>query len=237
MRPLKLTEAIKNEIMEDFRKKLDKVNLSSSSLSYQYSMTSLKYDKDKRASIEFSVQAYVKTILYLTFCDKEVGWYGLIQRGEADNYFYVSDIFLYPQTVTAASVRSPQNEFADWQDGFDAEEFEKLRFFCHSHANMSTTPSSYDLEVQQEITNQLSGDQFYVFMIMNKQHDFWAKICDCKHNTVYEGDDVDLILPYIYGVHENDIESEIASNVKSVSAGASIVSQYPYRGGVYTYTD
>ena len=127
------------------------------------------------ASIEFSTKAYFKTISYLTFCDKEVGWYGLIERGKKDNEFFVSDIFLYPQFVTAASVRSPQKEFAKWQDGFSAEDFKKLRFFCHSHANMVPTPSGYDLEVQQEITSQLHDDQFFVFMIMNKSMIFGQK--------------------------------------------------------------
>ncbi|RKJ75642.1 hypothetical protein D7X33_16630 [Butyricicoccus sp. 1XD8-22] len=239
MRALKLTPKIKEQILKDFLKALDQVPFANGPLNYQYAME--QSGQAGHASIEFSTKAYFKTISYLTFCDKEVGWYGLIERGKKDNEFFVSDIFLYPQFVTAASVRSPQKEFAKWQDGFSAEDFKKLRFFCHSHANMVPTPSGYDLEVQQEITSQLHDDQFFVFMIMNKKHDFWAKICDCEHNRVYEDADIEIVLPYVSGVHEEDIEQEIADNVKSyVYQGAARSQQlpvYPREQDQYSYYD
>ncbi len=233
MRPLKLTDENKTKIFEDFKRRLDQATLAAETLKYQYRMER-GCEKAATARIEFSVTAYMKTMLYLAFCDKEVGWYGLIERGGADNEFLVSDVFLYPQTVTAASVRSPQKEFADWQDGFSAEDFERLRLFCHSHANMSPSPSGYDLEVQEEISAQLEGDQFFVFMILNKQHDIWARICDSKLNRIYETGDIEIMIPYVAGVHEEDIEREIAENVRHDVCPAT-VTPYTYQPGQYNY--
>ena len=38
----------------------------------------------------------------------------------------------------------------------------------HSHVNMGTSPSSVDLNHQEEILRMLGDNDFYIFMIWNK---------------------------------------------------------------------
>ena len=164
--------------------------------------------KDQKARLLFTPKAWVKMLLLLDHYESEVGWYCVADRlGEEENNEYlVSDIIVYPQTVTSATVEMADEEVqAAWKmekmilpdGGFD-ERFFNLSGHGHSHVRMSTSPSKTDLDHQKEILDGLPEDGFYIFMIYNKSLSRTLKIYDLKKNVMFEDKDITV------GFYEED---------------------------------
>ena len=116
----------------------------------------------------------------------------MVKRDEEDHsVFHISDILLYPQEVTGATVEAKDTEYVAWLDTLDDESFNHRRAFIHSHVNMATSPSSKDEEVWANKLTQVKNDDFYVFQIMNKSGQIYSRIYDFKENTVYEPGDIE----------------------------------------------
>ena len=81
----------------------------------------------------------------------------------------------------------------------DDERFNNIHMQGHSHVNMPTSPSSVDLNHQEEILNMLGDDDFYIFMIWNKSFVSTNKIYDLKKNVLFEDKDITVKLE---GEHE-----------------------------------
>ena len=147
----------------------------------------------QKAVVRFEPDAYVKMIALIQDSEKEVAWHGIAHRVEGEvGQYVISDILVYPQEVTGATVNTDQAEYEAWLNKLDDDAFSNLRMQGHSHVRMDTFASATDLEHQAKIVRQLEGDMFYIFMIWNKYFKFTAKIYDLKINTLFEPGDVSV---------------------------------------------
>ena len=121
----------------------------------------------------------------------EVGWHGTIER-YSDNEYIIDDIFVYPQVVTGTNIDPDQKAYEEWLDAFDDETFNTLHFHGHSHVNMGVFSSGTDDGFQKRIIEQLRGDQFYLFFIMNKKGERFIRLYDNRYGLMYETSDCDV---------------------------------------------
>ena len=144
---------------------------------------------DRKATITFSAQAYMKIFALVNTYSTEVDWHGVVERTAADA-FYIKDILIFPHKVTGATVISDQTEYEKWLDTLDNDTFNALRFHGHSHVNMGVTPSGVDMTYRHNILNNFgtpsaTSDLFYIFLIFNKKGDISGEIYDLQNNALY----------------------------------------------------
>lgn len=198
-KPIKLTEKYLNECREEFEKALTLTKLADGKLSF----TKVFSDEDRKATIYFTPLAWAKMAMLIQEFDKEVAWHGVARRSEDESVdaYIIEDIVVYPQAVSGASVEMDTEEYARWlEENDDDERFYNIHMQGHSHVNMGTSPSSVDLNHQEEILEMLKGDSFYIFMIWNKSFKSTNKIYDMKKNILFEDKDITIKLD---GVGEN----------------------------------
>lgn len=154
------------------------------------------------ATIIYTNKAWAKTRILLDHFQKEVAWHGVTERLE-DGTYRISDILVYPQEVTGASVEMDTGEYAKWiGENWEDERFDHLKMQAHSHVNMSVTPSSTDIQHQKEILSQLGPEDFYIFIIFNKSLFFEAWIFDKKSNSCYETKLISMMVEDGFNVEE-----------------------------------
>lgn len=145
-----------------------------------------------RASLIFTEKSWLKMFTLVKMCKKEVAWHGNVIKNCTGSYT-VSDIAVYPQTVTAVTVDTDEEEYAQWLMRVDEDEnFRSMYLQGHSHVNMGVSPSATDLRHQAETLSMMPEDGFYVFVILNKRNKIYATIYDLQDNIQYEPDDIDI---------------------------------------------
>ena len=188
-RPIKMTQAYMDECRQDFEKALQLTKLADGKLTFTKTFSIA----DRKAVLYFTANAWAKMTALIRDFDKEVAWHGVASRGEDESKdeYIISDIVVYPQTVSGATVEMDTEEYAKWlMDNADDERFENIHMQGHSHVNMVPNPSSVDLNHQEEILNMLGDDDFYIFMIWNKSLSNNIKIYDLKKNVLFEDKDI-----------------------------------------------
>lgn len=188
-RPIKMTQEYMDECRSDFEKALQLTKLADGKLSFTKTFSI----GERKALVHFTALAWAKMTALLHDFDKEVAWHGVANRGEDEtkDEYIISDIVVYPQTVSGATVEMDTEEYAKWlMDNAEDERFEHIHMQGHSHVNMAPNPSSVDLNHQEEILNMLGDDDFYIFMIWNKSLSNNIKIYDLKKNVLFEDKDV-----------------------------------------------
>jgi len=188
-RPITITEDLYEKILEDFKKQLQKTKSANGKISYTCNLSKMD---DRRVEVQITPTAWIKMNALIQEYASEVGWHGLAERTEEG--FLITDLLVYPQSVTGSTVTTDQEELGKWLAGFDAETLKKIRFHGHSHVNFGVTPSTVDINQRQEFLGQLGKDDFYIFLIMNKKGACSAAVYDLKENLLYETEDVDLVL-------------------------------------------
>lgn len=176
----------------DFDKYLESVKLSDGKISFTKSLT----EGNSKANLYFTEIAWLKMQTLIREFSKEIAWHGVAYRGEdpEKNDYLVTDIMVYPQTVTGASVDMDETEYANWlMENVEDDRFFNIHFQAHSHVNMGTSPSGVDLNHQQDILDMLDPDEgFYIFAIWNKRDERTVRIFDMKKNTLFENSDVTI---------------------------------------------
>lgn len=142
--------------------------------------------------IVYSEKAWMKTILLVENRDLEVGWHGVVRRSESPNVFIVDDILIFPQKVTSTSTEPEDEDYVSWQDSLDAETFNKVRLYGHSHVNMSVAPSSTDMKYREDLLTDV--DDFYIFQIFNKKGYISSHVYDVREGVRYENPNVNVTL-------------------------------------------
>ena len=210
------------ESKRKFEARLQNMNLANGTLTY----TETFQPTGQKAVVWFTPDAYTKMIALIQDSDKEVAWHGIAQRLESSGHYVISDILVYPQEVTGATVNTDQEEYERWMMDLEDDVFNNLRMQGHSHVYMDTFASATDLEHQAKIIKQLEGDMFYIFMIWNKKFKFTAKIYDLKINTLFEPGDVSV---QMVGASQGlrDFLNEARAMVKPKTYGT----QNNYHGG------
>ena len=209
-KPIRFTPALIQQMMADFGQKLSGTKFFDGKVSYSKTYTYEDSDESK-AVVLFEPVAYAKMLMLLHTFDSEVGWHGTVERMD-DRTFIIKDILVYPQEVTGSTVNPDQEKYQTWMMGLDDDTFNALHMQGHSHVMMSTTPSSVDTTFYESILNQMTDEDFYIFMIFNKKLERTIKIYDMAANTLYENGDI------FVGIHceDGDLEQFIEDAKKDV---------------------
>ena len=224
-KPICLTEEIINEWVEDFKAKARSLKMTTGSFSYT---RGVEYNSDDKVKIIFKPAAYVKMLTLLSEFSDEVAWHGIVDRC-GDDQFVISDILVYPQEVSGATVNTDQEEYTKWLVSIPDDVFNRMHMQGHSHVNMACTPSSTDLTHQQAIVDQLHGDHFYIFMIWNKRLEHNIKVYDFRDNALYEDKDC------IVSVEDDGLDlGEFVSGAKKIVKRRSFA---PVTNAVYSGWD
>lgn len=227
-KPIKMTEQYMSECRDDFEKALQLTKLADGKLNF----TKVFSIADKKATVYFTGEAWTKMVMLLKEFDKEVAWHGVARRGddESKDEYIISDIMVYPQTVTGASVEMDTEKYAVWlMENAEDERFDNIHMQGHSHVNMPTSPSSVDLNHQEEILNMLGDEDFYIFMIWNKSFTSTNKVYDLKKNILFE--DRDITVKIIGGIEDLDTFVKAAKDM--VKSKAYVTPSY--NAGGYQY--
>lgn len=219
---VKITQETINSILKEFEQQLRAAKFSDGKLSYSHSFDNI----ERKAELKFTETAWIKMQSLVREFDKEIAWHGIAKRGddpEKDEYI-VSDILIYPQTVSGTTVTTNQEEYQNWLMGLDNDTFNNLRMQGHSHVNMGTTPSAVDTNLYNSILGQLDDTMFYIFLIWNKRGDKTVKIYDLAKNILFETSDIEVSI----------IEEEIGVEALLRDAKKKVKETgYVYSGGTY----
>lgn len=233
-RPYKMTDAHREELVRDFRESMMKNPITGGTLTYTKTLSC------GRATILFTPVAYLKQAALVRETESEIGWHGIVHRSETDpRVFIVEDIVVYPQKVTGTSINPDQGEYNTWQDSFDDDTFNAMRFHGHSHVNMGVFSSSVDDGYQEDLIKQLAPDMFQIFMILNKSGKHWQRIVDLQQNVVFDTSDIDIGLTecsFDYVAFLADAKSKLkpdTSHVDTAVKSLSGSSQYHPNGWSY----
>lgn len=191
---------------------------------------------EKKAKIVITKNAWDKMTQLIEQCDKEVAWHAMVEK-ETSNKYIITDVMVFPQTVTGCTVTSDQKEYTDWIMGLSDEDFEKLRCHMHSHVNMGVSPSGVDTKYQNELIQ--NEENFYIFMIWNKKGTHWCTIVDILENILYFDEDIEVETPTqnVMNWAAEQIKAFVKNAVtyKPTPKTTNIMTSKP--GSPYTYRD
>lgn len=132
--------------------------------------------------IIFTTEAFQKMNTLVKLSDKEIAWHGIVERHGMQ--FTITDILIYPQTVTASTVEADTEKYINWNIQLTNDQVNHMRLQGHSHVNMGVIPSGTDLNYYKELLNQVND--YYIFIIMNKQKQYHTELYIKGHNLLYE---------------------------------------------------
>lgn len=230
---IRMTPEMIEESKRKFEARLKNMNLANGTLTY----TETFQATNQKAVVWITPDAYTKMIALIQDSDKEVAWHGFAHRLESEGQYVISDILVYPQEVTGATVNTDQEEYETWMMNLEDDVFNNLRMQGHSHVRMDCFPSHTDLTHQNKIVQQLEGDMFYIFMIWNKYFKFHATIYDLKINTLFEHGDVSVhMVGAGAGLKEFLDESRAMVKTRTYNTGNTYggYSQGAYNQGAYS---
>ena len=197
------TITITKELIEQYVEKLNE----SIGKSIDYAPQLKAFDTDKKTHVTFSHTAAVKMLTLLFSCKGEVGWHGTVER--RDYGFFIKNIYIYPQFVTGATVTTDDDEYNKWLLSLDDEEFNTMRFHGHSHVNMAVSPSTTDMNHRKDILGRLRQDDFYIFMIINKNLDWTVSIYDMENNVEYSNADISVSIFEGFDAFATDVQNKV----------------------------
>lgn len=190
MVPLKITAELREQLMAQFQKQLEALKDGETVIKIEQK---LSVKAENRPKVIFTERAFMKTLKLLMDYSTEIAWHGIVERSD-DLTFYITDVLVYPQVVSGATVKTDDKEYADWLEEQPDEVFNKIRFQGHSHVRMGVSPSNTDLESQDAVVKQLTGEDYYIFAILNKDLKVNMWIYDMKNNAKYDTDDIDIFM-------------------------------------------
>ena len=142
------------------------------------------------------MEAWLKMLMLVKNCDKEIAWQASVEKRKYKNkensddfYYYIKQVFVYPQKVTGTFVDVNEVKYAEWSLQLEDDVYNNLRFQGHSHVNMGVSPSGTDLNTYQNFLDQLTKDDYYIFMIMNKRQEFNIMVYDYAQDILFENKD------------------------------------------------
>lgn len=192
---IKMTPELREECRIAFQAEFEKALAATKFADGKLSFTKSFGTVDRKAKIYISEIAWMKMTTLLREFNKEVAWHATAYRvPNAKDEYFIKDVLVYPQTVTAATVDMDEEQYAKWlMDGIMAEDerFDNIRCQMHSHVHMGVFASGTDEQHQQEILSQLRDNDFYIFMIWNKSLSVYMRIFDMEKNILFEKEDIE----------------------------------------------
>ena len=226
MKKLRIAEEDIPQLVQNFEQWLKTAKIADGKLNFSKNIIPTKVESDNKPVVLFKEMAWLKIKTLVRMFDTEVAWHGTVNRVD-ETHFEITDIMVYPQTVTGATVNTDQAEYEMWLMRQPDEVFNAIRFQAHSHVNMAVSPSATDETHQKKIVDQLGPDDFYIFMIINKRDEFHVRIYDMKTNLLYEP--ADVVIQY----EPNELDNFIAVSNAQVQKKTYVGTGYNYGG--YNY--
>ena len=189
MKKIYLNETEQAALVKEFADKLASARLSDGKITFTYSFDE-KVEEKNKVKLCFTAKAWLKIQSLVGGFSTEVGWHGTCEK--VPGGYLVTDIIVYPQTVTGATVNTDENEYSEWKKNLSDEQDAKLRFHGHSHVSMAVNPSAVDTDHRNQVLATIPKDGFYVFVIANKSGDMSVKIYDMADNRIYDKEDVEI---------------------------------------------
>ena len=205
MKRLSFSETDKAKMIEEFTLILQNFRSNQDKFTYEKKFSDLTKEYEdtvKKPIIYFSMESWLKMIQLVKDCDKEIAWQATVEKRKFKNkedstdfYYYIKQVFVYPQKVTGTFVDTDEVKYAEWSLKLEDEVYNTLRFQGHSHVNMGVTPSATDLNTYQNFLDQLAKDDFYIFMILNKRNEVNIMVYDYAQDMLFENKDcyIDVI--------------------------------------------
>ena len=184
--------------------------------------------KNEEPIIEITSEAWYKILYIVEKAPEEIGWLGSVIKLEdkkCSNHYLITDIWLMEQQTNAATcsllgeardklIRKIISEAATTDEGI--EKANQLRFWGHSHVNMSVGASSQDNETIRE----MDSCPWYIRGIFNKKGDTNIELYCFDENILW----TDLELK-VRGLSEEQ-KSELDEQIKSLCTREPIASYY-----------
>ena len=194
MKPLKLTEEIKDNLLklfiEKFRKELNNFdeNMNETKISFSSELSTVAKEKIK---ILYDPVAYLKMKGLVDFYNTEVGWYGLVDKID-DHKYYVYDVKVCKQYVDGAKVDTEDEDVIEFFNALTDDEAEHIHFQAHSHVKMFMSASGVDLQNQADVIRNMGKSGFFIFQIWNKSGEISTYLYDLDNNMYYDKKDVEI---------------------------------------------
>ncbi|MBQ8404900.1 MAG: hypothetical protein IJX55_10865 [Clostridia bacterium] len=190
---------------------------------------------DRFALIYFTPSAWAKMVTLVARYNTEVQWHGCVRR-VSEFEFEIYDILVPPHEVTGTTVTSDYKPYGEWLNGLDDETFNSVKFHGHSHVDMSVSPSGTDEKYRLDLVTQLPKpvngmDVFYIFLIINKRHEWSAEIYDFTHNALYST--ADIAIDTIFDEDGNGLENFMAEAKKVAVSRTYTGTYYGNHGSSY----
>lgn len=190
--PIRLTDNMIDAILTSIEKDLRSKKIFDGKVSYSKTFA-YNTAKVKKARLKFTRLAYAQMLGLVNDYSSEVGWHGSCHR-LSSNEFLIDNIEVYPQIVSGTTVTTEDEEYNEWLNNCTDETFNSRRFHGHSHVYMTPSPSGVDTAWYDDILHGLAMDDFYVFMIINKNLKHSVMIYDLKENMLYDTDDIEIAI-------------------------------------------
>lgn len=226
MKYIKLTEEIKAMAQAKFLELINSVSIVEADLTVKLNTKDLvKTTGIEKPTIIVEPDASNKLWSYVHLCEKEIGWHGTVVR--EGNTFYIKDVFLFPQTVTAATVTTDDDAYSTWILKQEDEVFDHMRFHGHSHVNMGVVPSGTDISYQANLLRDVTD--FYIFGIFNKKGSMNFCIYDIETNILFEQNDI-IVKDYCTEFNsfiEDEIDQYVQQTINIPATGGFTNRVYP----------
>ena len=180
--------------------------------------------------IFISPKALLKMQALVMGYNKEVGWWGTVEKIKAEEY-RIKDILVFPQYTGAAYIDDEAEdplEMAKWLDGLSDEVFDEKRFFGHSHVNMNTYFSGEDTRMfdrQVDVIKRAPVNNFYLSVVLNKKGDMCWKAWDGETDKKYNDNEIEILFEVEDGLTNIDFfenSKEMVRDLKRKSSNSLI---------------
>lgn len=135
--------------------------------------------------IRITSSAFTKLRYLVNEHNHEVAWHGIVDRDTENSTYTITDILIYPQDTTGATVESIDGEYEQWLMEVPEEDFNNMRMQGHSHVNMSVGPSGTDEQYYIDLLSQVRD--YYIVMITNKKGANHIRLYDKINNCYWTG--------------------------------------------------
>ena len=199
MKRISIPENIVDTLVMQFKEELKTLKTNQESISFERKfkdILSINEDEVTKPIIYFSADAWIKMNTLVQASNLELAWQATVEKRKFKDkeddkafFYYIDQVHVYPQEVTATFVATDEVKYSEWSLELPDETFNKLRFQGHSHVNMGVSPSGTDMNTYQCFLDQLDKDDFYIFMILNKQGQYTILVYDFEQDIIFETKD------------------------------------------------
>lgn len=189
-----IKDKLKNRILEnlDTYLSIDKnntyhLNVDVADLVNEY-LTEKKLEEPK---LYITSTAFTKMNLLIQDTSTEIGWYGIVEPHQDINTYIITDIVVYPQIVTGATVEQDEDKMFEFEMNLTDDQVNNKRFHGHSHVNMGVTPSTTDETFYQELLSQVND--YFIILIKNKRNEQTVRFYDIVNGVYYSNLPISII--------------------------------------------